>query len=164
MSLQGGEPCITDSAGARAPTADRRHTDALQSPCTKSSCPPRPQAAHQVRQRRSLQRRHDVLPAPALAQDARAQRVRGRTDDLVDRAAEGHGAAHLAWDISVDDVIRGGVVFKTTAALKKTLSESGYSGYPPGTAPGMPKCGITRHWFLCFDRWLWFVENKQPAS
>ena len=132
MSLQGDEPCITDPAGARAPTADRRHNDALPSPCTAhSNCPPMPRAAHQVRQRRSLQRRHDVLPAPALAQDARAQRVRGRADDLVDRAAEGHGAAHLAWDIiSVDDVIGGGVVFKTTAAKSKTnlLANQGTPG------------------------------------
>ena len=36
--------------------------------------------------------------------------------------------------------------------LKPPLSGSGYSGYPPGTVPGMRKCRITRHCF--FDRGL----------
>ena len=40
----------------------------------------------------------------------------------------------------------------TTTVNKPPLSESGYSGYPPGTVPGMRKCRITRHWGCCFNR------------
>ena len=41
-------------------------------------------------------------------------------------------------------------------AKKPPLSGSGYeySGYPPGTVPGMHKRGITPHSGCFFDRWL----------
>ena len=34
----------------------------------------------------------------------------------------------------------------TTTVKNSPLSGSGYSGYPPGTVPGMRKRGITPHW------------------
>ena len=91
-----------------------------------------------------VNRTRNLLCSSATSQHRALALLQGRGDGADERAAR----------------IELARVRKNLQSLTKHLfNTSGYSGYPPGTVPGMLRCRITRHCGCsCQTPWLWHIR------